>query len=106
MKATRMKLSDQIRLTVNTAGVSRYAICQATGLDKGTMSRFMAGQVGLSLPTLNALADVLGLRIVADGPVKVHPRKRAGRKVKAKKGRSRAGSLARKPIPRDRRQVS
>jgi len=80
-----MKLSDQIRRAVDAAGVSRYAICKAAGLDKGAMSHFMAGHVGLSLPSLDVLADVLGLRIVADGPVKVPPRERPGRKPKCRK---------------------
>lgn len=77
-----MQLSDQIRAAVNAAGVSRYAICKATGLDKATMSRFMAGHVGLSLPTLNALGDVLGLDVVARGPVKILPPRKPGRKAK------------------------
>jgi hypothetical protein len=46
----------------------------------------MAGTRGLSLATLDALAPVLGLQIVADGPVKVLPMGRPGRKSKAKKG--------------------
>ena len=82
MAVKRMTLGDQIRAAVNASGVSRYAICAAAGLDKGTMSRFMAGHVGLSLPTLNALADVLGLDVVARGPVKVRPPQRPGRKKK------------------------
>jgi hypothetical protein len=51
------------------------------------MSRFMAGRLGLSLQTLDALAEVLGLDVVARGPVNVPPLGRPGRKPKAKKGR-------------------
>jgi len=82
MRSKRLRLSDQIRRAVDDSGLSRYAICKASGLDKGAMSRFMAGRVGLSLPTLDALADVLALRIVADGPVNVPPPGRPGRKPK------------------------
>jgi len=84
MKGKRAKLSDQIRRAVDAAGASRYQICEAAGLDKATMSRFMAGRVGLSLPTVDALAAVLGLRIVTDGPANVRPSRRPGRKAKPK----------------------
>ena len=86
MKRKRVKLSDQIRRAVDASGVSRYRICKAAGIDQATMSRFMAGRVGLLMPTLDALADVLGLDLVARGPVNVPPLGRPGRKPKAKKG--------------------
>lgn len=57
-------MSDQLRNAINDSGLSRYAVCQACGIDKGTMSRFMAGEVGLSLETIDRLADYLGLQIV------------------------------------------
>ena len=50
-----------------------------------TMSKCMAGYSGLSIATLDALADVLGLDVVAHGPVNVPPLGRPGRKPK--KGR-------------------
>jgi hypothetical protein len=86
MKDKRMKLSDQIRRAVDDSGLSRYAICRIGAFDKGMMSRFMAGKRGLSLTTLDRLADVLALRIVADGRVNVPPPGRPGRKPKPKKG--------------------
>jgi len=85
MKDKRMKLSDQIRRAVDDSGLSRYAICRIGPFDKGMMSRFMAGKRGLSLTTLDRLAEVLRLRIVADGPVNVPPRERPGRKPKCRK---------------------
>ena len=66
MTRTRVKLSDQVRRAVAGASLSRYRICKLAGIDQATFSRFMAGKVGLSLPTLDALADVLGLDVVAD----------------------------------------
>ena len=84
---TRAKLSDQVRQAVNAAGVSRYRICKDTGIDQAAFSKFMAGKVGMNLAHLDAVADVLGLDIVAHGPIKVSPRAKAGRKPKAKKGR-------------------
>ncbi len=63
----RIKLSDQIRRAIDRSGLSRYAICKKTGIDKGLMSRFMAGKSGLSMASLDALADVLGLDITTSG---------------------------------------
>ena len=67
MTETRVKLSDQVRQAVGGSGLSRYRICKLAGIDQATFSRFMAGKAGLSLPTLDALADVLGLDVVAAG---------------------------------------
>ena len=86
MKRKRVRLSDQIRRAVDASGASRYRICKGIGLDQGTMSKFMAGHSGLSIATLDALADVLGLDVVARGPVNVPPPGRPGRKPKPKKG--------------------
>jgi hypothetical protein len=47
----------------------------------------MAGHIGLSMHALDLLADVLGLDVVAHGPVNVPPLGRPGRKPKSKKGR-------------------
>jgi len=86
MKPTREKPSDRVRRAVADSGLSNCQICRAAGLNEAILSRFMAGTRGLSLATLDALAPVLGLQIVADGPVKVLPMGRPGRKSKAKKG--------------------
>jgi transcriptional regulator with XRE-family HTH domain len=58
------KLSDQVRDAVDASGMSRYRICKHIDLNQGTLSRFMAGKSGLSLDTLDRLADVLGLTVV------------------------------------------
>ena len=39
--------------------MTRYAISMKTGIDQGTLSRFMAGS-GLSLDNLDKLADLFG----------------------------------------------
>jgi hypothetical protein len=67
MNTKTKTLSDGIRAAVkaaNKAGVSRYAICRAVGMDQATMSRFMAGVVGVQLDTLDKLGEVLGLAVV------------------------------------------
>ena len=60
----RERLRDQVRRAVDASGRSRYAICKALGLAEATMSRFMNGRGGLSMDSLDALADLLDLNIV------------------------------------------
>ena len=55
---------DEIRRSIEQSGVSRYAIWKATGIDQGTLSRLIAGQVGISLANLQKLLDYLQLEIV------------------------------------------
>ena len=86
MGARRIKLSDQIRQAVDASDLSRYRIAKEIGLDHAVFSRFMADKSGLSVKNLDALAGVLGLDVVARGPVRVSPPAKRGRKVKVKKG--------------------
>jgi transcriptional regulator with XRE-family HTH domain len=65
-----VKLSDQIRQAVDASGLSRYRICKTLGVAESTMSRFMSGQGGLSMEYLDALADLLDLRLAAGKPAK------------------------------------
>jgi transcriptional regulator with XRE-family HTH domain len=65
MKAKRTKLSDQLRQAIDASGKSRYQVCKETGIGQPTLSRFMHGQGGLSIDSLDRLADCLGLDITA-----------------------------------------
>ena len=56
-------LSGQIREAIQQSKHSRYAIWQATGIDQGTLSHFMAGHRGLSLASLDALCEFLELEL-------------------------------------------
>ncbi len=58
------RFSDQIRAAVDASGMSRYRICREIGLSQPTMSRFMAGKSGLSMESLDRLAELLGLAVV------------------------------------------
>lgn len=57
--------TEQIRRLIETSGDTRYRIGVETGIDHATMSRFMNGKAGLSLPNLDALADYLEWEVVA-----------------------------------------
>ena len=60
----KRSLTDQLRKIINECGISRYAICKATGTDQGTMSKFMAGKSGLSFRSLDGIGKLLDLSIV------------------------------------------
>jgi transcriptional regulator with XRE-family HTH domain len=85
MSKKRISLSDQIRRAVLSSGVTRYRIAVTIGLDHAVFARFMQGKSGLSVQNLDALADVLGLNVTADGPVRVSQPAKPGRKPKGKK---------------------
>jgi transcriptional regulator with XRE-family HTH domain len=53
-----------MRKAIAASGKTRYAIHKATGIDQGQLSKLMKGQAGLSLDTLEKLADFLGLEIL------------------------------------------
>ena len=74
MKRQRFKLSEQVRRAVKESGMSQYAICKAIGMHESVMSRFMHSKGGLQQDSLDALADLLELDIVA--------RKKRGRKAR------------------------
>ena len=44
--------------------MSRYQIAKQAGIAESTLSRFVTGKGSLNLDTLDALADVLGVRLV------------------------------------------
>ena len=55
--------SEQLRQAIDRSGLSQYAICQAIGIDKGTMSKFMAGKIRLSLENIDKVVAMLGLKL-------------------------------------------
>ena len=65
MAKKRLKLSEQIRHAVETCGQTRYRIAKETGIDAATLSRFVNGERGLPMKTLDVLADYLVLNITA-----------------------------------------
>jgi transcriptional regulator with XRE-family HTH domain len=70
MKRNRVKLSDQIRQAIEDCGQTRYAISKATGISQATFSRFMSGERGLPMNTLDRLAEYLDLNLALRKPTK------------------------------------
>jgi DNA transposition AAA+ family ATPase len=62
-KKQRLSLSDELRQAIERSGVSRYSIWQQTGIDQGSLSKFMDGERGLGMESIDKLADLLGLHI-------------------------------------------
>lgn len=73
MKNTKPKtlpaFSDQIRQAVTDCGFSQYAISKRTGISKSTLCRFMNGDRGLPMNTLDELAAFLRLEVSSHGPL-------------------------------------
>ena len=65
MSGSHQSFSDQIRHAIDSSGLSRYRIAKEINIAQATLSRFMTGKGGLSMSSLDRLADLLGLDVVA-----------------------------------------
>ena len=61
----RVPFSEEIRRAVRDCGLTRYRICKEIGITQPTMTRFMQGTGGLSITTLDKLAALLDLHVIA-----------------------------------------
>ena len=59
--AKKLSLSEQVRRAIQDSGKTQYRIAKESGVDKGALSRFMSGERGLTLESLDRLTDYLGL---------------------------------------------
>jgi transcriptional regulator with XRE-family HTH domain len=59
----RQPFSEQLRRAIEQSGTSRYALARSLGVSDSALSRFMSGERGLTLATLDKLVDALGLEI-------------------------------------------
>ena len=57
------KLTDQLREAIRESGMSGYAICKELGIQRSALSRFLNGERGLSMENLDAIGELLKLRI-------------------------------------------
>ena len=55
--------SDQLRQAVRESELTRYAISVKTGIEQGTLCRFIRGERGMSLDSVDRLMTCLGLEI-------------------------------------------
>ncbi|HVS72238.1 MAG TPA: helix-turn-helix transcriptional regulator [Phycisphaerae bacterium] len=56
-------ISDQLRAAIIAAPVSRYRIAQETGVSEAALSRFVRGERGLDLTSVDRLAAYLELSL-------------------------------------------
>lgn len=57
------KILDSIRAAIQKSEKTRYVLSKETGIDNAQLSRLMAGKSGLSVESLERLADALDLEI-------------------------------------------
>jgi len=70
-----MNVLNELRKAVEKSGQTRYRIGQEAGIAQSQLSRMVRGKAGMSLATVERLADYLGLELV------LRPKQsRAGRK--------------------------
>ena len=67
-KRHRQKLTEAVRAAAVESGETQIALSAELGISQSVLSRFLSGRGGLSLDRLDALAEHLGLRVVADHP--------------------------------------
>ena len=72
-----MSFTDQVRRAIQRSGITRYRLSVESGVDQAALSRFMNG-TGVTTLTLDALAEVLRMKVEAKGP-RVELLRRAGR---------------------------
>lgn len=61
---TMESILEQIRRAILASGQTRYRISQETGVGEPQLCKLMKGQAGLSVESLERLAEYLGLEIV------------------------------------------
>lgn len=95
MSTRQTRLTDQVRRAILTSGLTRYRISKVCGVEEAALSRFMAGKTSLTLTSLDRMADMLGLNVVARGPRRAYPPAKPG--PKPKKGRVTRGKHRKRP---------
>ena len=61
-------MSDQVRRAIKNCGLTQYAIAKQTGVTKGALSRFMAGERDMTLRLLGRIGPVIGVSLKVTRP--------------------------------------
>jgi hypothetical protein len=77
--SAKRTFSEDLRRAIQCCGKTRYRISQETGVSEAVLCKFMQGERGMLLPSIDKLYVYLGLRLVAED--------QPGRKRTTKKGR-------------------
>lgn len=59
-----MALTDTIRDALRNCGKTMYQIHKETGVDQSALSRFLGGERGLQLGTLEKVLEAAGLEVI------------------------------------------
>ncbi|HBN77314.1 MAG TPA: hypothetical protein DD473_16185 [Planctomycetaceae bacterium] len=60
----KLRFSDQLRLAISESGMTRYEIAKQTAIDESSLAKFVHGKRGLSIDSIDRLAEILDLSIV------------------------------------------
>jgi hypothetical protein len=55
--------TDQLRQSIRDSELTRYAISKQTGIDQAVLCRFISGECGMSLESVDRLMKCLNLKI-------------------------------------------
>lgn len=64
------RLTDAIRSAVRASDETPYAIAKGARIARSQLSRLLSGESGMSVETIERLADYLGLRITIEPKTK------------------------------------
>lgn len=70
MSKSYSSFSDQLRNVIRDCGISPAEIARQTGIDKSTLSRFLSGERGLPMATIDSLTEFLQIEVRLIGPTK------------------------------------
>lgn len=65
--ATPLTISDQLRTIIGDSGKTAYAVGKLANVDPGVVQRFLTGERGLRVATLDKIAGALRLRLCQVG---------------------------------------
>ena len=74
--AKKQSFTDQLRNAVLNCGKTRYAISMETGIPQSQLSRFVNGDGGLSIESIDVICRAIGAELTLKRPSK-QPTKRS-----------------------------